>query len=276
MTIWQRPVFWGALAAGAGAFLLLRPRRAAAAASPDALLAPDATDQPQRPIVIATPEDPQKAAQGLQKYLVDGGKFGTATHPSEVVAAAQRVLMVADDGIVGPQTRAAARKYGVVLPPRPGRTPAPEETSADTVELPQLTVVAGAREAGATEPEPTQVAQVPAQQKGSIVVRARVQLGPLEASLASPSAVKSKMTPHLGRVGGMLASCPGAPQLKGSPSIIPTEAGDGQYQITVRWAALWPQEGISSALKTCIAQKAYAIPEIRQRMVPGSLSISRS
>jgi len=268
-------MFWGALAAGAGAFLLLRPRPAQAA-SPDALLAADATSQPERPIIIATPEDPQKAAQGLQKYLVDGGKFGTADHPSEVVAAAQRALMVADDGILGPQTRAAARKYGVVLPPRPGRSPAPEETSADTVELPQFTVVAGAREAGATEPEPAQVAQVPQQQKGSIVVRARVQLGTLEASLASPARVKSEMTPHLGRVGGMLASCPGAPQLKGSPSILPQAVGDGQYQITVRWAALWPKEGISSSLKSCIAKKAYAIPEIRQRMVPGSLSITRS
>jgi hypothetical protein len=271
----QQPLVWGALAAGAGAYLLLRPRPAQAA-SPDALLAKDALDQPEKPVVVATPEDPKKAAESLQKYLLGGGKFGTANYPSEVVASVQRVLMVADDGILGPQTRAAARKYGVVLPPRPGRVPAPEEASGDTVELPQLTVTAGAREAGATEPAPSQVAQIPKQQKGSIVVRAKVQLGTLEASLASPSAVKDKMTPHLGRVGGMLASCPGAPQLKGSPSIIPKSVGGGQYEITVRWAALWPNEGISSSLKSCIAKKAYSISEIRQRMVPGSLSIRRS
>jgi hypothetical protein len=226
--------------------------------------------------VVATPEDPKSAAQALQKYLVGGGKFGTAQYPSEVVANAQRVLQVADDGILGPQTRAAARKYGVVLPPRPGRAPAPEEASGDTVAFPLLTVTAGAREAGATEPVPDQVAQVPKQQKGSIVVRAKVQLGAFEASLASPSAVKEKMTPHLGRVGRMLASCPGAPQLKGSPSIIPRSVGGGQYEITVRWAALWPSEGISSSLKSCIAKKAYSISDIRKRMVPGSLSIRRS
>jgi hypothetical protein len=275
MPFLQQPLVWGALAAGAGTYLLLRPRPAQAA-SPDALLAKDALEQPEKPVVVATPEDPKKAAESLQKYLLGGGKFGTANYPSEVVASVQRVLMVADDGILGPQTRAAARKYGVVLPPRPGRVPAPEEATGDTVELPQLTVTAGAREAGATEPAPSQVAQIPKQQKGSIVVRARTDLGALEKSLASPSAVKSKMTPHIGQVGRMLAQCPNAPKLKGSPSIIVKGAGGGQYQITIRWAALWPQEGISSSLKSCIAQKAYAIPDIRKRLAPGSLSIRRS
>jgi hypothetical protein len=277
MTLLQRPLFWGALAAGAGAYFLLRPRQAAAA-SPDELLAKDATEQPEKPLVVATPEDPQAAAQGLQKYLLETGKFGNAAYPNKQVAAVQRTLMVADDGIVGPQTRAAARKYGVVLPPRAGRAKPPEEAAAapgDVVQLPQLTVTSGARQSGATEPEPAQVAKVPKQQKGSIVVKARVKLSALEALGASPAAVKSKMTPHIGRVGPMLAACPGAPQLKGSPSIVPRGSGD-TYQITVRWAALWPAEGISPALKSCIAQKAYGIPEIRQRMVPGSLSISRS
>lgn len=60
---------------------------------------------------------PKQAAGELQQFLIKTGRFGSKKdHPAEVIAA-QRDLGVKPDGIVGPKTRAAARKQGVALPP---------------------------------------------------------------------------------------------------------------------------------------------------------------
>ena len=60
---------------------------------------------------------PKQAAGELQQFLIKTGRFGSKKdRPAEVIAA-QRDLGVKPDGIVGPKTRAAARKQGVALPP---------------------------------------------------------------------------------------------------------------------------------------------------------------
>ena len=58
-----------------------------------------------------------EAATALKAYLIGGGNWGWRGKPSPQVAAAQRLLGVKDDGIVGQNTRAAARRVGVTLPP---------------------------------------------------------------------------------------------------------------------------------------------------------------
>jgi hypothetical protein len=56
------------------------------------------------------------AAQDLLAFLLRTGRYGSrADRPAEVIAA-QRDLGVKPDGIVGPKTRAAARKQGVAIP----------------------------------------------------------------------------------------------------------------------------------------------------------------
>jgi hypothetical protein len=90
---------------------------------------PNAADEPTAPFVNTFTELQQKqraAAQKLLKFLIATGRFGTLAHdtkskkdrPAEIKEA-QRVLRVSPDGIVGPQTRAAAAAVGVALPERP-------------------------------------------------------------------------------------------------------------------------------------------------------------
>jgi murein L,D-transpeptidase YcbB/YkuD len=65
----------------------------------------------------APARSPKQAAGDLQHFLIKTGRFGTLKdRPAEVIQA-QRDLGVKADGIVGPKTRAAARKQGVALPP---------------------------------------------------------------------------------------------------------------------------------------------------------------
>lgn len=59
----------------------------------------------------------QQAAKDLLKFLLRTGRFGTLKDRPAEVKAAQLALGVQPDGIVGPRTRAAARKQGVALPP---------------------------------------------------------------------------------------------------------------------------------------------------------------
>jgi len=71
-------------------------------------------------------EKKRAAAQKLLAFLIKTGRFGTMAHdtkhkkdrPNEIKVA-QRALGVEPDGIVGPQTTAAAAAVGVALPPRP-------------------------------------------------------------------------------------------------------------------------------------------------------------
>ena len=60
---------------------------------------------------------------GLLKIFLDKNPtpeaFGYKGHPSSAVRAFQSAAGITDDGIVGPQTRDAAKKFGVTLPPRP-------------------------------------------------------------------------------------------------------------------------------------------------------------
>lgn len=60
----------------------------------------------------------------LNKHRTSRAAFGFAGHPQQLVANAQKVLGVKADGIVGPVTTAAAKKYGVTLPGRPEPTAA--------------------------------------------------------------------------------------------------------------------------------------------------------
>lgn len=81
-----------------------------------------ADDAARRPMPLPPPEPegartPKQAAGELQQFLIKTGRFGSKKdRPAEVIAA-QRDLGVKPDGIVGPKTRAAARKQGVALPP---------------------------------------------------------------------------------------------------------------------------------------------------------------
>lgn len=75
----------------------------------------------------SAPPDPapslaKQAAQALWMFLTRTGRFGSATDRVPQVMAAQRLLMVKADGIVGPITRAAAAAVGVTLPMKPSST----------------------------------------------------------------------------------------------------------------------------------------------------------
>jgi murein L,D-transpeptidase YcbB/YkuD len=75
---------------------------------------------------VVLDEKKRAAAQKLLAFLIKTGRFGTMAHdtkhkkdrPNEIKVA-QRALGVEPDGIVGPQTTAAAAAVGVALPPRP-------------------------------------------------------------------------------------------------------------------------------------------------------------
>jgi len=83
---------------------------------------------PPTPMPPPQEPDPKKraAAQQLLAFLIKTGRFGTLAHdtkhkkdrPKEIKAA-QLALGVSPDGIVGPETTAAAEAVGVALPPRP-------------------------------------------------------------------------------------------------------------------------------------------------------------
>lgn len=61
---------------------------------------------------------PKEAATALREFLLNTHRFGSkADRPADVMSA-QRDLGVKADGIVGPITRAAAKKAGVTLPAR--------------------------------------------------------------------------------------------------------------------------------------------------------------
>jgi peptidoglycan hydrolase-like protein with peptidoglycan-binding domain len=62
---------------------------------------------------------PNQTARALRLHLTKTGSFGSRAKPDPIVAQAQRDLDVSPaDGIVGPATRAAARRAGVTLPLR--------------------------------------------------------------------------------------------------------------------------------------------------------------
>lgn len=62
---------------------------------------------------------PRETARALALHLRKTHSFGTKAKPDPIVAQAQRDLDVSPaDGIVGPATRAAARRAGVTLPLR--------------------------------------------------------------------------------------------------------------------------------------------------------------
>ena len=65
----------------------------------------------------APPQVAFEAATALKAYLLGGGNWGWKGNRSKNVAIAQRALGVKADGIVGPVTRRATRRYGVELPP---------------------------------------------------------------------------------------------------------------------------------------------------------------
>ncbi len=218
-------------------------------------------------------EDPTQLVTGLDAYLRSGGNFGSKTNPSERVAAVQRALQVADDGVMGPDTRAAARKYGVELPIRPGapRTDAPASEWQVTMGTAVLTPAASA--AGAVEPEPARVVNTPKSLKGSLVVVASVELSGL-MSLASQSQVEGEIKKNSSQLGRFLNGCPGAPQLVGSPSISAKGSGGGKWSVEIRWAATWSTDGMPAGLKQCIAKNALAMPQLKNILT--GLNITRS
>lgn len=67
--------------------------------------------------VVPGGRNPKDAAKALLAFLLRTGRFGTLKDQPQEVKDAQRDLGVKADGIVGPKTRAAARKQGVALPP---------------------------------------------------------------------------------------------------------------------------------------------------------------
>lgn len=112
--------------APAGAADPVLPRRPSPTEDP---LAPFG-DVPATPIIsAANPEQPQlpmtlkQRAALLKIHLVQNQRnpraFGYKGHPSKAVADFQRAAGIRSDGILGPETRAAARAVGVTLPPRP-------------------------------------------------------------------------------------------------------------------------------------------------------------
>jgi hypothetical protein len=70
-------------------------------------------------------------AQALRDFLLANptvAAFGYAGHPSAPVRTFQGIAQINPDGIVGPQTRQAARVVGVTLPERPTTTTAAPAT----------------------------------------------------------------------------------------------------------------------------------------------------
>ena len=184
---------------------MMRPKEASAA-DIDALLEEEEPVAPLPP--KGTLEDPEAAAQALAAYLIGGGKFGTRDFPSAKVAEAQRVLMVADDGIVGPITRSAAMQFGVRIPYRPGRAATP---------VPETTLTPAARDGGAVEPTPKDVINLPKEQKGSLVARVVLSNLPSFPGVDVRARVEKGLRENIGAIGRAVGQCADSPQLVGSP-----------------------------------------------------------
>lgn len=83
---------------------------------------------------------PAEAAKQLRDYLIATGDFGDKAHPSSKVKELQGPLGTTADGIVGPNTRTAAAKYGVTLPVKGAVTTQP--STADLMKQPPSTLLA--------------------------------------------------------------------------------------------------------------------------------------
>lgn len=85
-----------------------------------AVAAKQALKQGKTPPKLPTTAPAVRAARALKKYLSKpGADWGIPGRPSVAVAAAQKAMGAKVDGIVGPETRMAAARAGVVLPDRP-------------------------------------------------------------------------------------------------------------------------------------------------------------
>lgn len=251
--MFRSPAYWAAVGGGLGLyFLVLRPRKAQAMRG----------------------EDPRPLLRNLKAYLEGGGNFGWAGNRSPQVAEAQRAVQVVDDGIVGPITRAAIRKYGIELPLRPGTPKAGASPKEWEVTIGTATLVPAAREAGATEPEPAQVMATPKARKGSLVLKAGLQLKGLEATFADAKAVEDRVKKKLPDARTFSGGCRMAPKLRSTPSVRAVGHGKGRFDVTIRWPATWASGGVPAGLKPCLLAEARKIPELKKNMT--SLQVRRS
>lgn len=125
-------------------------RKAAAAVGtqlpypPSSAPAPAPAPAPAR-VPSTTPSAAVQAANLLRQYLIsrrtDASAFGLKGRPSQPVAGFQQAAGITVDGIIGPQTYAAAERLGVPLPPRPtaavqASAPAPAPVQVPTTPAP--------------------------------------------------------------------------------------------------------------------------------------------
>lgn len=97
------------------------------AAPPAPPMPPPSPTEPARPVSVPPAQQSERdrlvqASVALRDYLIATptiAAFGTADMPSPRVAAYQRIAKIDDDGVLGPQVRAAGRSVGVEFPARP-------------------------------------------------------------------------------------------------------------------------------------------------------------
>lgn len=82
---------------------------------PDGIVGP-VTRAAAAAVGVTLPRSPRDAAADLAAFLRKTKRFGSNADKPAEVKAAQSDLGVEPDGLVGPKTRAAAKKYGVTLP----------------------------------------------------------------------------------------------------------------------------------------------------------------
>lgn len=92
--------------------------RLASLPSPLAPITVDAREENFAPPSSIPSRSPKQAALDLKAFLVRTKRFGSKNDRVTEVQDAQEDLGVKPDGIVGPETRAATKKYGVTLPVR--------------------------------------------------------------------------------------------------------------------------------------------------------------